>query len=304
MVSLLLAAALAKFFDIKYGLPDLNKISGSLFWVAVLYFVFQIFLDVVIFRRIKNAKTRYSFKKANQALFILVSALLILRIWIIDPQVLVVAYGLIAAGVAISLQDVFKNFAGTIIIFLASPYRVGDRIEINGKFGDVIDIGILYTSLLELREWIGGDQPTGRISIVPNGHVLTQVVNNYTKDHDFIWDEFTFPVTYGSDWRRASILMLEIVKKTTQETTKNAERQIFSLEEKYYLSKRNIEPMVFVVPTDNWIQLNIRYVVNTRSRRLVKNELLSSILSAIEHEDGIKIASQTFTISGSPTIKT
>ena len=58
------------------------------------------------------------------------------------------------------------------MIFLNGIYRVGDRIEMNQKFGDVIDIGLLYTTLMETREWVSGDQVTGRLAIVPNGGVL------------------------------------------------------------------------------------------------------------------------------------
>jgi small-conductance mechanosensitive channel len=76
---------------------------------------------------------------------------------------------LIAAAFTITLQDVAKNFVGGLSIFLKNIYRVGDRIEIASKKGDVIDIGLLYTTIMETNEWISGDQHTGRISLIPNG---------------------------------------------------------------------------------------------------------------------------------------
>jgi small-conductance mechanosensitive channel len=69
-----------------------------------------------------------------------------------DTQVLLVSYGLIAAGVTVALQDFFKKLMGGLIIFTTGTYRVGDRIEINSKLGDIIDIGILNTTLFELKE--------------------------------------------------------------------------------------------------------------------------------------------------------
>jgi len=108
---------------------------------------------------------------------------------------------------------VFKNFIGGLMIFINGLYRVGDRIEINQKYGDVIDVGVFYTTLMEMRVWVSGDQNTGRITIFPNGVFLTGTLQNYTRDFDFIWDEIALPITYDSDWHQAANMILEIVKK-------------------------------------------------------------------------------------------
>ena len=106
-----------------------------------------------------------------------------------------------AAGAAVDLQDVFKNFAGSIIIFVTGTYHVGDRIEVNSKIGDVIDIRIFYTTMMETNEWVRGDQTAGCLSNFQNGLVLSGIVNNYTGDHPHIRDELSIPITYDSDWK-------------------------------------------------------------------------------------------------------
>lgn len=75
----------------------------------------------------------------------------------------------------------FKNFAGGVIVFLSGIYKVGDRIEIESITGDVIDIGIMYTTILETRGWVSGDQATGRLVIVANKAVVSGNISNYTK---------------------------------------------------------------------------------------------------------------------------
>lgn len=279
---------------------DLDKITYSFIGIAVSYAVFKLVLEGGVATRIRESKTRYSFRKTTSILFFVVSFIIVLRIWIINPQALLVAYGLIAAGVAIALQDVFKNFAGGFAIFLGNIYRVGDRIEVNNNYGDVIDIGLFNSSLLEIKGWVDGDQATGRIVNVPNGYVLSYPVNNYTKDHHFIWDEIAIPVTYGSNWKKAAGEIQNIVRKETAEMTETAEREVLKLEEKYYLSKRNMQPMVFVTPTDNWIMLNIRYVVEVRDRRLKRNHLLKLILDMIQGSGDIEISSETLSITKFP----
>ena len=300
-ISLAVLTGLIRYADMRYPEHDLAKLFYTSLTLTLAYLVLKLLLEGLLSRNIRDARTRYSFRKTTQILFALVSFIVILRIWIPNPQALLVAYGLVAAGVAIALQDVFKNFAGALAILLTSIYRVGDRIEINGKYGDVIDIGIFYTSLLELREWVHGDQTTGRITLIPNGLILNTPVHNYTKDHNFIWDELSLPITYNSDWARAVEMIRTIVETRTGEATKRAERGISHLEEKYYLSKRNIEPTIFVTPTDNWIMLHIRYVVDVRERRLAHNEIMKLILESIQTAPDITIASQTMTISTDQT---
>ncbi|PIR74800.1 MAG: mechanosensitive ion channel protein MscS [Candidatus Magasanikbacteria bacterium CG10_big_fil_rev_8_21_14_0_10_47_10] len=302
-IALATIAGLTWFTNLRYENIDLAKLSYSFTAITASYFFFKLLMEEAIAKRIKQQKTRYTFRKTTQLLFLVVAFIIILRIWIINPQALLVAYGLFAAGVAISLQDVFKNFAGAMTIFISGLYQVGDRIEINSKYGDVIDIGLFYTTLLELREWVDGDQATGRITLVPNGHVLALAVHNYTKDHRFIWDEMSLPITYSSNWKKAIELVETIVKKETAAASLRAEKEISQLAEKYFLSKRNIEPKIYITPTDNWITLRVRYVVETRDRRVVQNDLLKLILDIIQQTPDIAIASQTLTITGDTIVK-
>jgi small-conductance mechanosensitive channel len=285
------------FINLSRESIDLGKIVYSFIAITVSYLFFKLLLEEIVAKRIRDQKSRYTFRKTTQLLFIVTAFVIILRIWIVNPQALLVAYGLVAAGVAISLQDVFKNFAGALAILMTNIYRVGDRIEINSKFGDVIDIGLFYTTMLEIKEWVDGDQATGRITLLPNGQVLTFAVNNYTKDHRFIWDELAIPITYNSNWKGAIESIEAIIENETKDTTKRVEKEISHLEEKYYLSKRNIDPKTYITPTDNWIMLRTRYVVDTKDRRIVQNDLFKLVLEQIQKSPDINIASQTITVT-------
>lgn len=302
-VILLVIAGLAWVVNLKY--PDVDainlvKVSYSFTAIAVSYLFLKLLLAEFVSNRIKDQKTRYTFRKTTQTLFLLISFIIVLRVWVVDPQALLVAYGLVAAGVAIALQDVFKNFAGAFTILTSDIYSVGDRIEVNSKYGDVMDIGLFYTTLLEIREWVDGDQATGRITMLPNGQILSSAVNNYTKDHQFMWDELSVPITYESDWKKAIAVIEGIIQKETASVTKKAEKEISHLSQKYYLSKRNIEPKIYVTPTDNWIMLRARYVVDPRNRRIVQSKLFTLALEALQNTPEVAIASQTLTITNVP----
>jgi len=289
--------------NVYYKDVDLSKFVDSAIAITLSFLFFRIIMEQIVAQRIHEPKTRYSFRKTTYILFLVTSFVIVLRIWIVNPQALLVAYGLVAAGVAIALQDLFKNFAGGIVIFTLGIYEIGNRIEIGGKFGDIIDINLFYTTILEIREWVNGDQVTGRISSVPNGLVLSQVINNYTKDHHFLWDEISIPVTYESDWNSAIQIMKAIATRETKETASEAKKSLEGLEEKYYLPGRPTEPDVFVTLTDNWIMLRLRYVIEVRERRMVNSRISELILREFESAPAITIASSTVSIVHVPDIR-
>jgi small-conductance mechanosensitive channel len=303
LFSLIIGSALLGFANFKYPDAYLEKGFYTCLALTVIYFFFEVLFEELVTKRIKESKTRYSLRKVISILSLATFALAFVSIWIVEAQNILIAFGLVGAGVAIAIQDVFKNFIGGIMIVVNGIYRVGDRIEINQKFGDVIDIGLLYTTLMETREWVAGDQVTGRLTIVPNGAVLAGTIQNYTRDFDFIWDEISIPITYDSDWNEANTKILDIVKMETKQITENAEKRIVEMEGKYYFTKRSLEPAIFLTLTDNWITFDVRYITEVRQRRALHDKLSRMILAEIEKSEKIKIASATLNITEFPPVK-
>jgi small-conductance mechanosensitive channel len=292
LVSAVLAAAAVITTD-----PIITSFFLTSLVLTIVYLIFSLFFGLVLVRRIRELKTRYTANKALSILSIILIVVLCLRIWVTDTSTLIVSYGILAAGLAFALQDVFRNFVGGILIIISGYYLVGDRISIDDKSGDVMDIGIFNTTLMEIRGWVGGDQPSGRLLIIPNGLVLTHSFYNYTRDHSFVWDEISLPLTYQSDWKRAKEIVLTIIRKETDAVTIQAETEIERIGEKYYLPKKVVEPSVYISLTDNWITLDARYVTDARTRRILRSRLSELILAAIESEHGITIASETMTVT-------
>ncbi|WP_455368524.1 mechanosensitive ion channel family protein [[Eubacterium] cellulosolvens] len=297
---LIFAIIILWLINLEYGNIYLIKSYQTLIALTIIYFIFKLLLEGIVKKKIRDSKTNYYFNKANSIIQTIIFLIIVIAIWVQNVEALFVTFGLFAAGVAIALQDLFKNFVGGIMVFATGIYRVGDRIEINSEYGDVMDIGIFQTTLMEIREWVGGEQATGRLKIIPNGLILTKVVNNYTKDHKFIWDELTLPITYDSDWKEAIQKIGTILRKETDAMTKMAEIQISKIGEKYYLPKKIVEPSIYLSLTDNWINLGIRYVTEVGERRFMRDRLSQLILAEIEKSPKIKIASETIDIIGFP----
>ena len=279
------------------GDPIIINVFLTSLVLTVTFFVFSVLFSRYLVRQIADNKTRYTANKILSVLSFVFIIFFCLRIWVTDSSSLLVSYGILGAGLALALQDVFKNFAGGILIMICRYYFVGDRISIDDKYGDVMDIGLLNTTMMEIRGWIAGDQPSGRLLIIPNGLVLNHAFYNYTRDHSFVWDEISIPLTYTSDWRRAKEIFLSILKTETDAMTIRAEAEIERIGEMYYLPKKVVEPSVYISLTDNWITLDARYVTDARTRRFLRSHMSELFLAAIESEEGITVASETLTVT-------
>ncbi|MBD3359596.1 MAG: mechanosensitive ion channel [Candidatus Buchananbacteria bacterium] len=273
----------------------LQKAFYSFLALSIVYFLY-IIIEKFFSPKISVAKTRYSFRRTLSIFYLVILFIILMAIWVENTQALLVSYGLIAAGITISLQDFFKNLTGGLILFINRNIKVGDRIELKERRGDVIDINFLYTTLLELNEWSSGDQPTGRLIILPNRLILSELVTNYNKDHNFIWEDLKMPITYNSDWQKAIKIILQLVKKETKSTIEVAEKGIKRLERRYYLPRKSTEPKVLISLTDNWIELSVRYIVEVRNRSEERDRISRLILNALNKEKNIKISSETLTV--------
>ncbi|GAA5262698.1 mechanosensitive ion channel family protein [Methanocalculus sp.] len=283
-------------YDSLFPSPLLAQLFTTLLWITAIFFILSILLDSLIRRKITDSRSRYTATKLISFIELVLILAIIALIWVTDIQALMVFFGIIGAGIAIALQDLFKNFAGSLTILLTGTYSVGDRIEIDGRYGDVMDIGIMNTTMMEIREWVAGDQATGRLIIIPNGKMLTQSVQNFTRDHSFLWDEIQIPVTNESDWKRAITILTSIAEEETSGISQIAEKEIERIGEKFYLPKKDISPAVYITQTDNWILLSVRFVTYARERRAVRSRLNRLIIEAFEGEQNIEIASETMSV--------
>lgn len=279
--------------------PELpfEKVGYSVLFLSLLFLSIDVILIASIGKVVSNARARYTMKKTLRIIFYVASAVLLLRVWVVNPEALLVAYGLIAAGVAVSLADFFKNFAGGFILFMSGIYSVGERIEIAGKQGDVIDIGVLYTKIIEIGGWVHGDQTTGRVISIPNGHILTNPIHNYTQDHPYLWDEIVLPITHESDLEKAREILLQGALQETGKYIDLAKKSLENLTMDYYLSSRSTAPKVYVAITDNWTELQLRYVVSAWDRRQVRSQIFRYISAEVQKYDVVTIASQTLRVS-------
>ncbi len=282
--------------------PAVQKLVASLVGLLIIAFAVQL-LHRMVTHRIQQTDTRHRVRKVINFAGYLAAFLLIAFVVAEEKGHLTIAVGVATAAVAFSLQEVIASVAGWVEISFGRFYQVGDRVELGGIVGDVIDIGVLRTTLFELGQWIGGDQHNGRIVRVANSLVFQGPVFNYSADFPFLWDEITVPVKYGSDRHLARQILQRVADEVAGPYVPTAQSMRDKLVKKYMIEQLGVEPVVTVIANDNWIEYTVRYVVDYRKRRRTKDQLFERILDEFDSSEGrVAFASTTVQLVDLPPL--
>lgn len=274
--------------------PTVGKIVAVCIGIALIWIIIKT-LQKNLFSRIKDNDNRYRAKKFSSFIGYLLTIVLITIVYSNKLGNLTVALGVAGAGIAFALQEVIASFAGWLAIMFGGFYKTVDRVQLGGIKGDVMDIGVLRTTIMETGQWVDGDLYNGRIVLIANSYVFKEPVFNYSGDFPFLWDEIKLPIRYGSDYEQTREILLKVGKEVAGDLTEQSLEKWHSLQNKYRLEDAQTAPMVSLIANDNWVEFTLRFVVNYKKRRVTKTELFTKILKEIDATKGkIKFASATF----------
>lgn len=196
----------------------------------------------------------------------------------------------VGAGLAIAMREALMSIFAWGYITVHTPYRPGDRIEINGVRGDVIDVRIVHTILMEIGSWVDADQSTGRIVHVPNAWVFLHGAKNYTRGFHFIWNEIMLTVTFRSDWKAAREILLSFAEESAAIVEQEARQEIKRMAREYLVFYSILTPFVYVRLADNGVRLTLRYLCEARKRRGTEHAITVSLLDAFKEHGNIELA--------------
>jgi small-conductance mechanosensitive channel len=248
----------------------------------------------IVERRIENGAVLFYWRKISGYFIIVLGLLLVSPIWFEYTQSLTTYIGLISAGLAIALQRPLTNFVGWMFLMWQRPLVVGDRVQIGDNVGDVIDLQMFEFSLMEIRNWVDADQPTGRILHIPNGMVFEKPLANYTRGLPYIWHEEKVILTFESDWQKAKALLLVVLNKYAIHLDDHTLKQMRHVFPHFKISRANLsEPVVYVCIGAYGLELTMRYLCEPRKRRAVRSHIIEEILLVFAEESSINLAYQT-----------
>lgn len=260
--------------------------------IVVIYFLNFVAMRLVR-RKTKDRKSIFMWGKTISYLKVIVLLFILGKIWLTNFEYLTTYFGLLSAGIAIALKDIISNFAGWIFILWRRPFEIGDRIEIDGQRGDIIDIRIFQFTMIEIGNWVDADQSTGRMIHIPNGYVYTKPMANYTKGFDFIWNEIAVMITFESKWEKAKKIIENIGKEHALGDEEIAKRKIKKASKKFMINYKNLTPIVYTSVKESGVVLTLRYLCNPRVRRGTENEIWENILKQFAKNKDIDLAYPT-----------
>jgi len=244
------------------------------------------------FRYVQDLRRRRQLLQLRRLSVALVVVLVLLFDFASQLSTLATVMGLAAAGVALALQNVILSFAGYFFVTGRYGIRVGDRIQIAGISGDVIDIGLFKLALMELGGDSGSRLPTGRVVVFPNS-IIFQSNGNFFKQApgtNFVWNDFKLTLSPEADYRLAEKRLLEVVEQVYARYRDTVQRQYSNLERDLSMKFESPRPQSRLRLGPNGIELTIRYPADTRYAVQVADEISRRALDAIAHEPALSLA--------------
>lgn len=272
----------------------LSNLGSTAFAIAIVVGLRAAILAVVR-RRDSNLKRIYQWRRISAWVAVLLAVPPIAGIWVKELQSIGTVIGLTSAGIAVALRDPIVNLVGWTFIVSRRPFELGDRIQIGQHRGDVVDQRLFDFSLMEVGEWIDGDDQTGRVIRVPNGKVFTDFVTSYKGGYmNDIWNEVELIITFESNWEAAKLIVQDISRRHGERHASEVERLLRRRATEYLVTgSRDLRPKVITSIVDIGVRFTIRYLCEPGSRRATAQVIYEDVLRAFARREDIDFAYPT-----------
>jgi small-conductance mechanosensitive channel len=211
----------------------------------------------------------------------LVAGLVILLIVFGPPSQTPTIIGLATAGLTVALKDFLLAFLGWFLLMGRNGVRVGDWVEIKGVGGEVIEVGLFKTVLLEMGNWTNTGHPTGRRVSFMNGYAIEGHYFNFSTAGQWLWDELQVTVPASGDPYATAERIRELVEKETDADAQQAAQDWERITRQYGTRSFSARPSVDLRPAPNGLEIQVRYIARGPQRYEVKSRLFRQIVDVL-----------------------
>ncbi len=271
----------------------LHHMIEALLWILVVLFVVYLAARLIdnLFtgmsaenKRIDTLRSVVKF--AVQAL----GALVILFIVLGMPTQTTTVLGLAGAGLTVAMKDFIVAFFGWFVLMGRNGIRVGDWVEINGVGGEVVEIGLLKTVLLETGNWTDSSHPTGRRVSFVNSFAIEGHFFNFTTSGQWMWDELQVLIPASQDPYSVIDGIQKLVEAETAANAGKAEAEWQQTTTKYRAKTLSATPGINVIPTSAGIELHVRYITRAYERHEARKRLYEAVVQIMHGKrDAVKV---------------
>ena len=251
-----------------------------------------------IFRYVHDPRRRYQFLLLRKIVMWLVFGIIIAFAFATQLGSVATFAGLLTAGIAVALQSVILSVAGYFFLIGRFGIRVGDRVQIGGVTGEVMDIGLVRLHVMELGS---GDMPTGRVVAFSNSIVFQSTAGLFKQipGTSFVWHEITLTLSPDSDYHVVEQRLLGVVEAVFADYHEDIEWQRRQLERTLsYTQPTELRPTSRLRFTQAGLEAVIRFPVTLQNAAEVDDRVTRELLKAIEREPRLKLVG-----SGTPSIR-
>ena len=261
------------------------------FCLIVLSFISFLIISIIkrffkkVVKLIKDEKKSYTAFNVTRVILNVIYIFILLYLWGNQIQDLITLISFLSAGFTIAIRDIILNWFCGMFIKISKPFKVEDRIEINGVRGDVIGLSTLSFEVLEVSDKEENGQSTGIVINFPNSFVFSAPIKNLTKGFKYIWNELKINVNISGDLSKNKQAIYKIINSIdiVKNIPRKMKNQINEVNTTYRIYYNNYEPIIYTKIEGNHIVLSLRYLIHPKKARYVESVIWNKIYEAYKN---------------------
>lgn len=232
--------------------------------------------------KIKDEKVAYRTFSIIRVISNLVLGVILLIIWDAYVDNIITLVSFLSAAFAIAIRDIILNWFCGLYIKIHKPFKLEDRIEIDGVKGDVIDLSIFSFDILEVSNKDEFGQSTGIIVSLPNSVVFSSPIKNLTKSFKYIWNEIDVSLPLDADLKMTKKELYKIINEidVIKSIPKKMKNQISEVNTSYRIYYNNYDPIIYTKIEESKIILSLRYLIHPKKARYIASTIWCKIYDA------------------------
>ena len=269
----------------------LHGVIQSALWIlliVLLVYVADRFIDHILSERVGERTRLHTLRVVIRSSVQAVGLLLVLLVVFGAPSQMPTILGLAGAGLTVAMKDFIVAFFGWFVLMGKNGLRVGDWVEINGVAGEVVEINLLRTVLLETGNWNETGHPTGRKVAFVNNYAIEGHFFNFSTSGQWMWDELQFTVPPNEDPYPLLDAIQQRVEKETKTNAAAAEEEWKNSASNYKVRSVSGAPTVNLRPTSSGVEVHVRYIARAQERSAMRARLNQALVELLHHRDADK----------------
>lgn len=268
----------------------LHLILQSLIWIASIA-ICTILCDALVrhlmARPSLDRRRMHTLRTILRLVVQFIGGLIILFVIFGTPSQMPTILGLATAGFTVVMQDYIIAFFGWFVLMGKNGIRVGDWVEINGVGGEIIEISLFRTTMLETGNWTGIGHPTGRHTSFINSFAIRGQYFNFSSSHQWMWDEITLTAPTSEDASAVAERIRQTVLTEIEQNTRLAAQDWQRTTHQYGLSQFGATPSVDLRPTGSGTEIIVRYVTRAAERFDTRNRIYQRMIEALRTPEAL-----------------